>query len=144
MAADDGRHLTDLGRRWLIATDRETSAMFSSEARIESKRPERYLAQICKHAAAIGTGGHRARMHAGDPDARDAPDVRAEWSDTQGAITFTPWGTCALTARGAMLTLRVEATDVESLRRIQDILTRDLDRFGRRDRLAVTWQDPQG
>lgn len=42
-----------------------------------------------------------------------------------------------------MLTLRIDATDEESLRRIQDVLARDLIRFGRRDRLVVEWQSPE-
>jgi hypothetical protein len=114
-----------------------------SRSRIETDRPERYLAQICKHAPAMGGGGHQARMHGGGHSEREVPDVHAEWSDTQGAVTFTPGGACALTANGTSLRLRIEATDEESLRRIQDILTKDLDRFGRRDGLVVNWLDAQ-
>jgi hypothetical protein len=118
--------------------------MVIAEARIETDRAERYLAQICKHAAAMGGGGHRARLHKGDHSDRDELNVHADWSATRGAVTFTPWGTCAIAADGRILTLRVEASDEENLGRIQDILTRDLDRFGRRDRLVVNWQDSQG
>lgn len=82
-------------------------------------------------------------MHKGGHSEREDLDVQAEWSDTRGTVTFTPGGTCAITADGSVLTLRIEATAEESLRRIQDILTRDLDRFGRRDRLVVNWQDSQ-
>jgi hypothetical protein len=118
--------------------------MLTAEARINTDRPQRYLAQICKHAAAMSGEGHRARMHSGDRAERQALDVHAECSDTRGAVTFTPWGTCVITADGTTLTLRIEATDEEKLRRIQEILVRDLDRFGRRDRLVVNWQDAQG
>jgi len=38
------------------------------------------------------------------------------------------------------LTLRAEAADEESLQRVQGIIARDVERFGKRDQLAVTWQ----
>lgn len=116
--------------------------MITAEAHIETDRPERYLAQICKHAAAMGGGGHRARMHGGHPE-QDELEVDAEWSGARGTVTFAPAGTCALRADGTVLTLRVEATDDAGLRRIQEILSRDLDRFGRRDDLVVVWQEPR-
>jgi hypothetical protein len=114
--------------------------MFTSEAHVETDRPERYLAQICEHAAAMGRGGHQARVHGGHPE-QDELDVRAEWSGARGTVTFAPAGTCTLRADGTVLTLRIEATDPTGVRRIQEILSRDLDRFGRRDDLVVTWQD---
>lgn len=113
--------------------------MLTSEARVETDRPERYLTQICNHAAAMGAGGHRMGGH-GD-HAQAAQEVSAECSETRGVITFAAWGTCVIAAVGSTLTLRVEAADPESLRRIQEVLTRDLDRFGRRDGLVVSWQD---
>jgi hypothetical protein len=39
-----------------------------------------------------------------------------------------------------MLNLRAQAAGEETLQRIQDIVTADLGRFGKRDHLAVTWQ----
>jgi len=117
--------------------------MFTAEARIETDRPESYLAQICKHAAEMGGGGHRARLPGGAHPESEELDVHAEWSDAQGTVTFAPGGICALTADGTVLTLRIEATDDASLRRIQQILSRDLDRFGRREDLVVNWQDLQ-
>src|SRR3954454_22113393 len=102
--------------------------MVTAEARIETSRPERYLTQICKHAAAIGGEAHRAGMHHGGPSHADPGHVASEWSEHRGTVTFTPWGTCVITADGGVLSLRIEASDEESLRRIQAILTRDLDR----------------
>ena len=115
--------------------------MVTSEARIATDRPERYLAQFCKHAAGMGGGGH-ARMHQPDHDPVADVDVDAEWSDAHGLVTFSPWGTCTLTADETTLTLRIQARDEEDLRRIEGIVTRDLDRFGRRDGLAVSWHPP--
>ncbi|MGY2874391.1 hypothetical protein ACVW00_001581 [Marmoricola sp. URHA0025 HA25] len=116
--------------------------MVTSEARIQTDRPDRYLTQICKHASAMAGGGHRARMHRGAPAAAPEVELRAEWSDTEGLLTFAPWGTCSITASGSTLTLRIDATDADDVRRIQAILDRDLERFGRRDRLVVDWTEP--
>jgi hypothetical protein len=52
---------------------------------------------------------------------------------------FDPWGKCTITATGRTLTLRVEAADEENLALIQDVLGRDIDRFGRRERLTAQW-----
>ncbi len=65
--------------------------------------------------------------------------MRAEWTKTHGVLAFTPWGQCTLTADTATLNLRIDAGDEDGLRKIQDVLTRDLDRIGRRDGLTVTW-----
>jgi hypothetical protein len=40
------------------------------------------------------------------------------------------------------LTPRAGATDEESLRRIQDLITADLERFGTREHLTVEWLRP--
>jgi hypothetical protein len=96
-------------------------------ARIETERPSRYLVQLCRHASAMdGAHGHTG--------------VRAEWSETHGTVHFGQWGRCVLDAEAGTLTVRVEADDEDGLRRIQEVVSRDLDRFGRRDRLAVDWQ----
>jgi len=125
--------------------------MPTAEAQIETERPSRYLVQLCRHAAAMtGPRGHRRRTHGegdgdGDGDAlalREAR-VRAEWSETRGVVDFAPWGQCTLAASADLLVLHVEAADEESLRRIQDVITRDLDRFGRRDHLTVNWHRPE-
>ncbi len=112
-----------------------------AEAQIETERPSRYLVQFCEHAASMGAGGqHGSRMHLGNMLARPEAQVHADWSDTQGVVTFTPWGQCTITASAGTLTVRAEAVDEENLRRIQDIVARDLARFGRPDRLMVNWQ----
>lgn len=65
--------------------------------------------------------------------------VHAEYGDDQGVITFTPWGRCVLNAAEDRLTVRAEAVDGPALARIQGIVTRDLERFGRRDEVTLTW-----
>jgi len=121
-------------------TTTERTAMPILEGRVETERPSRYLVQFCKHAAAMGGGGHSARLHLHGAMARRDVQVQAEWSDTHGTVTFTPWGQCTLTVDPDRLTLRIEASDEDGMRQIQDVITRDLDRFSQRNPLAVTWQ----
>lgn len=113
--------------------------MLTAEARIRTEHPSRYLVQLCRHASNIGHKLHQ--LHAGA--ARPRPEVlHVEWSDTAGTLMLN-WGRCTMRAGSDTLTLRVEAADEEHLQRIQDLLTADLERFGRRDHLEVTWQRPE-
>jgi hypothetical protein len=109
-------------------------------AQIQTERASRYLVQFCKHAAAMGDGGHTPRMHLHASMARREVQVTAEWSDTGGTVTFTPWGQCTLAADTGTLTLRIDAPDDDGLTQIRDVIDRDLERFSRRDPLTVTWQ----
>lgn len=116
--------------------------MLTAHARVETGRASRYLTQFCKHAAAMGGGrghgpiGHLRGMLAGREVA-----VHAEWTTTRGVVRLEPWGTCTLTADSTGLDLAVEADDEDSIQRIQDVVTRDIERFGKREGLAVTWSD---
>jgi hypothetical protein len=121
--------------------------MPSAEARIPTARADRYLIQLCRHAAAMSeTEGHRTARHAGGSPAHGPGEdgghvqVRSEWSTTGGVITFDPHGRCTITATDAALLMRIDAADEDKLARIRQILTDDLDRFGRRDGLVVTWK----
>jgi hypothetical protein len=111
-------------------------------ADVNTQRASRYLVQFCKHAAAMGDGGHTARMHLHTTLARREVQVTADWSDTNGTVTFDPWGQCTLAAEGDTLTLRIDAADENGLSQLRDVIDRDLQRFSRRDPLAVTWQRP--
>jgi hypothetical protein len=77
--------------------------------------------------------GHGPGAHQRGLLARRDVRVQAEWSDTHGTVTFDPWGTCTVHAGANVLTLRIEATDEDNLRRIQDVIARNFARFGRRD-----------
>lgn len=79
-----------------------------------------------------------SRGHGHDDGALSMPR-HAEWSDTDGVIDFG-WGRCTLHATGEGLVLQAEADNQQQLRRIQDAITARLERIGRRDRLAVTWE----
>lgn len=115
--------------------------MLTAEAQIQTHRPSRYLIQLCSHASDMG--GHRghglrARQAGGAPE--DSPELRhAEWSDTRGIVSLS-WGQCTLQATPGTLMLRAEAVDEENLRRIQELIGRRLESFGRRDHLKVDWQ----
>ena len=115
--------------------------MLVVEARIGTEQASRYVVRLCTHAASMGrTRGHGIRVHSNEALSRGEVEVQAQWSDTDGTITFSPWGRCELEATSTALVLRIEAADQEDLRRIQDILTRDLDRFTGSEKLAVDWR----
>lgn len=110
------------------------------EAHIPTDRADRYLVQFCRHAAAMGGGGHTARMHLHATMVRREVQVAAQWSETSGTVTFAPWGRCTLAADASTLTLRIDAVDEDGLAQISDVVTRDLERMSHRDPLSVTWQ----
>ena len=112
------------------------------ETQIETERASRYLVQFCKHAAAMGAGGHAPRMHLHGTAAAREVQVAADWSDTSGTVTFTPWGLCRLTADGGILTVSIDGADEDGLARIRDVVTRDFERFSQRNPLTVAWQRP--
>lgn len=115
--------------------------MPTSEAHVHTDKPSRYLTQLCKHAAAMGRAAHHGpRIHLGLELDRGELRVNSEWSETRGTVTIEPWGECALTVDGHTLRLQVSAVDESNLLRIQDLITRDLERFGRRERLRVGWR----
>jgi hypothetical protein len=120
--------------------------MPTAEARVETERPSRYLAQLCKHFSHKGRHlGRRLHGHPGG-DGQALREMRAvaeqaqvEWADTDGQVDL-PWGQIVLRALPGALVLRVEAAEEDDLRRLQDLVAGHVERFGRRDRLRVTWR----
>jgi hypothetical protein len=116
--------------------------MLTAEADIRTEHAARYLARLCGHAGKMGTAGrrlgHRRPSHApGDV----APEVRhVECSGVEGTVSLN-WGQWTMRALPGLLAVRAEAADQESLRRIQDLLTARLEKFGQREHLTVDWQD---
>jgi hypothetical protein len=91
-----------------------------SEARVPTPRGERYAKQLCAHAA------------------RMAP--HAEWTPPEGVIEFPDeMGTCRVIAEPDHLVLTVEATDPANLATLQQIISRNIERFGGREGLKVEW-----
>ncbi len=121
--------------------------MLTAEAHIETERPSRYLAQLCRHVDNIYSTDrdlHNQRHNhvAGEAQERPRLPVHVEWSETRGTVTFGE-GKITMQASPGALTLRTEAADEEALRRIQDLVAGLLGRFGRRDHITVTWQQPE-
>ena len=104
--------------------------MLSAEARVETERSSRYLVQLCEHLNKVGQAHPQMQVH-------------VECSDDRGAIAFD-WGRCTLRAEPGVLTLRAEAPDEESLRRLEQRVADRLELIGRSDQLTVTWKPPQG
>ncbi len=63
------------------------------------------------------------------------------WTDTTGTLRLS-WGTCTLHAEDNTLTVHAESDNEANLKRVQDIISADIERFGRRDRLTVNWTRP--
>jgi hypothetical protein len=116
--------------------------MPTADAVVETERAARYLEQLCRHTDQLRRlPGHRPGRHGGD---HVVPTVRqVEWSGSRGSITVDG-AQCTLRADGGSLTLHLEASDVETLRRVQALLGRRLETIGRRDDLTVTWTAPDG
>jgi hypothetical protein len=127
--------------------------MLTSEASVELGSPGRYLAQFCKHAAAMNQHlpamlrrhAPGALAHAGG-GALVGGEVQldVECSETSGVVEFTPWGKCTISVDGdSRLLLRVDANDADDLQRIQGVISSDLERWGRRENLRVAWLAPK-
>jgi hypothetical protein len=112
--------------------------MPAAEARVTTENASRYLNRLCKHAGKMGSHlGHRHRDHAGGGA---PPEIRhAESSDTSGTLILN-WGRCTMLVADGLLTLHAEAGDADSLAKIQGLVAARLERFGRRERLVVTWR----
>jgi hypothetical protein len=103
--------------------------MPASTARVATERPTLYLKQVCEHFA----------------DARQrhsAQEFEVSFDDQEGFIDFAPVasGTCRLDARQeSWLVLGASGSDQATLERVQRIVTKHLERFGRSDGLTVEW-----
>ncbi|HEX4094692.1 MAG TPA: DUF2218 domain-containing protein [Trebonia sp.] len=112
--------------------------MPAAEARVPTENASRYIARLCRHAGQMG--GHRGHRPGRHADGGAPPEIlRAESSDDRGTLVLN-WGQCTLQAADGLLTLRAEAADPGSLARIQQLVAGRLEKFGRRERLAVVWQ----
>ncbi len=89
----------------------------SSEARVPTAAPRRYLGQLCKHFQ------HKL------------PVTLAE---DHGRIEF-PTGVCQLDAEAEALVMRVTADDEAALASLEDVIARHLERFAFRDKPEIRW-----
>jgi len=63
--------------------------------------------------------------------------IEVEWSETRGSVDFG-WGRCVLQASPDALNLRVEADQADDLERLQELLTRHVERHSSSDALLWT------
>jgi hypothetical protein len=94
-------------------------ALPSSEARVPTAVPRRYLAQLCKHFQ------HK---------------LPVTFDEGHGRITF-PAGTCSLDAasESSALLMRVTAEDETALATLEGVVARHLERFAFRERPEIRW-----
>jgi hypothetical protein len=114
----------------------------TAEATLPTPNARRYVTQLGKHATAMAGGpGHQMRRHDGNPLASGEVTLHVEQSADRTTLTFDPWGRCTVHAELDRIALRIDAADEQNLRRIQQIITRDIERFGRREHLSVAWRN---
>ena len=108
--------------------------MPTAEARVETTRAARYLAQLCDHLGHLVAGRFAAR-HAGS-----GPLVvrSVDRSGTRAVIEFES-ARCTLTASAMALTVELEADDLDDLTTTQLLISRRLETIGARDHLVVNW-----
>jgi hypothetical protein len=87
------------------------------------------------------TSGHRLRARSHAQRAEDATlTVHAECTETAGVLTFNSGAHCTISATPNLLTVRIDADAEHTMNQVRDVVTRDLERFGRRDGLTVSWE----
>jgi hypothetical protein len=94
--------------------------MVISVARVATDQPARYIKQVVSHLA------HR---------------VVTELSDDGTGLVQVERGRCTLAAGRGILVLAATADDAQAMRQVQDVVGRDLERFGRGVGLRVRWAD---
>ena len=95
------------------------AAAMTSEARVATSVPRRYMIQLCKHFQ------HK---------------LPAQIGETEGRIEF-PIGVCTLDAASVpdTLVMQAAAPDEEALAKLEGVIGRHLERFAFRDALTVAW-----
>lgn len=91
--------------------------MAEARARVVTDRAERYAKQLAEH---LGR--------------RNAPVVEPD-----GVRLVLTSGSCLLVPGADHLLLVATAADDDALSAVEDVVTRHLERMGRRDELAVAW-----
>jgi uncharacterized protein len=103
--------------------------MPASSARVATERPRLYLKQLCQHFA-VASQRHSAQA------------FKVTFDDHEGFINLAPVvsGSCRLDARHqGVLMVEASGSDQATLERVQRIVTKHLERFGRSDGLTVEW-----
>ena len=118
--------------------------MPSAETRIPTGNAATYIDRLCGHlsklAASSRSPGHGPHLHAGG---QPPAVLHAEHTHDTGTVTLT-WGTLSLHAAADHLAVRADADGPDNLRRIQDMVTGRLLKFGRREHLDIRWHAAAG
>ena len=93
--------------------------MVTSEAHVPTDAADRYAKQLCNHASHMG--------------------AHSQWTPPDGTVEFPHGGTLHLTATPEELVLRANADTPDDLARVQAVIASDLQRFGHRNDMHVTW-----
>lgn len=104
--------------------------MPASTGHVATERPAAYLRQLCEHFA------DASQRHS-------AQELHVTFDDREGFVDFAPVvsGACRLDARqDGLLVAEASGTDRAALERVQRIVTRHVERFGRSDSLTVEWR----
>jgi hypothetical protein len=105
------------------AAQARTSGMLTTEARVATASASRYLQQLCKHWS------HKFAV---------------EFTPDRGRIPFADDRTALLEATADTLTMRIEATDAETLARMEGVVVEHLKRFSFREDLGdIHWTRAQ-
>lgn len=96
-----------------------------SEANLQTAQASKWLAELCRQFQ------NRAAKH---PEM----GIEVHWSETRGSVDFG-WGRCVLQAGSDALNLRVEADQADDLERLQELLTRHVERHNSSDQATVLW-----
>ncbi|MPZ84307.1 MAG: DUF2218 domain-containing protein [Actinophytocola sp.] len=111
--------------------------MLTAQGEVSTDRADRYLDQLVRHTSQMATLGAPANHRGGF-----APTIlRVESTDT-GAIVDFDQGRCVLGVDTHNLTITVEAEGSDRLHQLQQLVTSRLETIGRRDNLAVRWDQP--
>jgi hypothetical protein len=104
--------------------------MLASTARVATERSMTYLRQLCEHFA------DASQRHS-------TQEFDVSFDDHEGFIAFAPVvsGSCCLDARQeGLLVVEASGSDQTGLERVQRIVTKHLERFGRSEGLTVEWR----
>jgi SAM-dependent methyltransferase len=112
---------------WLATIVRLGPEWVTAQARVRTRRAGRYLVQLCEHLRQLPAERHFALR-----------PRQVEWTADRGSITFEQ-GTGTLIASDDALTVRLDAADADTLRRMQEMFAHRLETIGRRDDLIVQW-----
>jgi len=95
------------------------------EANVQTTQASEWLAELCRQFQ------ERAATH---PEL----GIQVAWSESHGSVDFG-WGGCTLHARPDALNLRVEADQADDIERLQELVTRHVERLASGEQAAMAW-----